>query len=89
MAGCLKPWSDKGIKFDLKAEAKSGYSRHSLIFLTAYMQNWSCTCTRCNHETALEYETANCTCCSNKNHDVNVVKDEQEIEEMKTVKKFE
>ena len=49
----------------------------------------ACTCTRCNHETALEWETANCTCCSNKNHDVNVVKDEQEIEEMKTVKKFE
>ena len=41
------------------------------------------------HETALECETANCTCCSNKDHDVNVVKDEQEIEEMKTVKKFE
>jgi hypothetical protein len=49
----------------------------------------TCTCTRCNHETALECETANCTCCSNKDHDVNVVMDEQEIEEMKTVKKFE
>jgi hypothetical protein len=49
----------------------------------------TCTCTRCNHETALECETVNCTCCYNKDHDVNVVKDEQEIEEMKTVKKFE
>ncbi len=48
-----------------------------------------CTCTQCNHETALECETANCICCSKKDHDVNVVKDEQEIEEMKTVKKFE
>jgi hypothetical protein len=48
-----------------------------------------CTCTHCNHEAAVECETANCTCCSNKDHDVNVVKDEQEIEEMKTVKKFE
>ena len=49
----------------------------------------TCTCTRCNHETALECETTNCTCCSDGEHDVNVVKDEQEIEEMKTVKKFE
>jgi hypothetical protein len=38
---------------------------------------------------ALECETANCTCCTEKAHDVNVVKDEEEIEEMKTVKKFE
>lgn len=28
-------------------------------------------------------------CCSNKDHYVSVVKDEQEIEEIKTVKKFE
>jgi len=49
----------------------------------------ACTCTRCNHETALECETESCTCCTEKDHDVNVVKDEQEIEEMKTVKKFE
>jgi len=48
-----------------------------------------CTCIQCNHETALECETANCICCSKKDHDVNVVMDEQEIEEMKTVKKFE
>lgn len=48
----------------------------------------TCTCTRCNHETALECETANCTCCSNKDQDVNVVKDEQEIEEMKTVNRL-
>ena len=49
----------------------------------------ACTCNRCNHETALECETANCICCTEKDHDVNVVKDEQEIEEMNTVKKFE
>ena len=49
----------------------------------------TCTCIRCNHQAALECETANCTCCAEKDHDVNVVKDEQEIEEMKTVKKFE
>ena len=28
----------------------------------------------------------NCTCCSNKDRDLNVVKDDQQIEEMKTVK---
>ncbi|HYT42784.1 MAG TPA: hypothetical protein VEP90_10580 [Methylomirabilota bacterium] len=49
----------------------------------------TCTCVRCNHEAALECETANCTCCTEKAHDVNVVKDEQEIEEMNTVRKFE
>jgi hypothetical protein len=48
-----------------------------------------CTCTRCSHEGAIECGTANCTCCSDKDHDVNIVKDEREIEEMKTVKKFE
>ena len=49
----------------------------------------ACTCTRCNHKSALECETANCACCTEKDHDVNVVKDEQEIEVMNTVKKFE
>ena len=44
---------------------------------------------RCYHETALECETPSCTCCSKGDHEINVVKDEQEIEEMKTVKKFE
>jgi len=37
----------------------------------------TCTCTRCYHETALECETASCTCCSKGDHDINVVKDEQ------------
>ena len=49
----------------------------------------TCACTRCYHETVLECETANCSCCSRSEHDINVVKDEKEIEEMKTVKKFE
>ncbi len=49
----------------------------------------ACTCTRCNHEAVVECETANCTCCSNKDHDVNVVKNEQEIQEMEAIKKFE
>ena len=48
----------------------------------------TCVCARCYHETVLECETASCTCCSG-DHDINVVKDEKEIEEMKTVKKFE
>jgi hypothetical protein len=48
-----------------------------------------CDCTRCNHEAAVECEAANCTCCSKKDHDANVVKNEQEIQEMETVKKFE
>lgn len=54
--------------------------------LRAYM---TCACIRCNHEAVVECETANCTCCSKKDHDVNVVKNEQEIQEMETVKKFE
>ena len=49
----------------------------------------TCTCSQCNHETALECETANCSCCSKKDHDVNVIENDQEIEEMETVKKFE
>jgi hypothetical protein len=49
----------------------------------------TCNCTRCNHLTTLECETANCTCCTEKDHDVNVVKNEQEKQEMETVKKFE
>jgi len=49
----------------------------------------TCVCTRCYHETVLECETASCNCCSRSDHDINVVKDEKEIEEMKTVKKFE
>jgi hypothetical protein len=49
-----------------------------------------CNYTRCNHEAAVECEceAANCTCCSKNDHDVNVVKNEQEIQEMETVKKF-
>jgi hypothetical protein len=49
----------------------------------------TCVCTRCYHQTVLECETASCSCCSRSDHDTNVVKDEKEIEEMKTVKKFE
>jgi hypothetical protein len=49
----------------------------------------ACTCIRCNHEAVVECEAANCTCCSKKDHDVNIVKNEQEIQEMETVKKFE
>ena len=50
----------------------------------------TCPCTRCYHETVLECETASCSCCCPRSdHDINVVKDEKEIEEMKTVKKFE
>jgi hypothetical protein len=49
----------------------------------------TCTCNRCNHEAALECDTANCTCCSKIDHDVNVIENDQEIEEMETVKKFE
>ncbi|MGA9153333.1 MAG: hypothetical protein WBZ36_22365 [Candidatus Nitrosopolaris sp.] len=48
----------------------------------------TCTCTRCYHETALGCETASCACCSKRDHDMNVVKDDKEIEEMKAVKKF-
>ncbi len=49
----------------------------------------ACTCIRCNHVAVVECETANYTCCSKNDHDVNIVKNEQEIEEMETVKKFE
>jgi hypothetical protein len=49
----------------------------------------ACTCPKCNHEGVIECETAHCTCCSQKDHDVNIVKDDQEILEMQEVKKFE
>jgi tellurite resistance-related uncharacterized protein len=48
-----------------------------------------CNCKRCTHETVIECETAHCTCCSQKEHDVNVVKDDQEIQQMETVKKLQ
>jgi hypothetical protein len=47
-----------------------------------------CNCRRCNHEAVIECETARCTCCSQKDHDVNVVKDDREMQDMETVKKF-
>ncbi|MFL6322557.1 MAG: hypothetical protein ACJ72Q_19055 [Nitrososphaeraceae archaeon] len=47
-----------------------------------------CNCIHCNHEAAIECETARCTCCSQKDHDVNIVKDDLEIQDMETVKKF-
>ena len=47
-----------------------------------------CNCRHCNHEAAIECETAHCTCCSQKDHDVNVVKDDVVIQDMETVKKF-
>ena len=62
-------------------------ANHSMQLPIVECEEWICT--RCNHLTALECKTANCTCCTEEHHDVNVVKDEQEIEEMKTVKKFE
>ena len=49
----------------------------------------TCACTRCYHETVLERETASCSCCTRNDHDINVIKDEKEIEEMTSVKKFE
>ena len=48
----------------------------------------TCTCTHCTHEAALECEAANCSCCFKKDHDVNLIENDQEIEEMETVKKF-
>jgi hypothetical protein len=47
-----------------------------------------CNCKRCNHQTVIECETAYCTCCSENDHDVNIVKDDQQIEEMETVRKL-
>ncbi|MGC2429268.1 MAG: hypothetical protein WA421_19710 [Nitrososphaeraceae archaeon] len=47
-----------------------------------------CKCKGCTHEAAIECETAHCTCCSEKDHDINIVKDEQEIQDMETVKRF-
>ena len=47
-----------------------------------------CNCRHCNHEAAIECETAHCTCCSQKDHDVNVVKDDMLVQDMETVKKF-
>jgi hypothetical protein len=47
-----------------------------------------CNCRHCNHEAVIECETAHCTCCSQKDHDVNIVKDDLEIQDMETVKKF-
>jgi hypothetical protein len=47
-----------------------------------------CNCIHCNHEAVIECETARCTCCSQKDHDVNIVKDDREIQDMETVKKF-
>jgi hypothetical protein len=47
-----------------------------------------CNCKYCNHEAVIECETARCNCCSQRDHDVNVVKDEQEIQDMESVKKF-
>ena len=34
----------------------------------------------------IECETAHCTCCSEKDHDINIVKDEQEIQDMEICK---
>ena len=48
-----------------------------------------CNCKRCTHEAVIECETAHCTCCSEGEHDVNVVKDDQEIQQMETVKKLQ
>jgi hypothetical protein len=47
-----------------------------------------CNFKRCNHEAAIECETAHCTCCAQEDHDINIVKDEQEIQDMESVKKF-
>ena len=47
-----------------------------------------CNCKRCNHETVIECESTHCTCCSQIDHDVNVVKEDEEIQEMEAVKKF-
>jgi hypothetical protein len=45
-------------------------------------------CRHGNHEAAIKCETARCTCCSQTDHDVNLVKDDLEIQDMETVKKF-
>ena len=47
-----------------------------------------CNCKQCNHETVIECETARCTCCPQKDDDVNVAKDDLEVQDMETVRKF-